>query len=308
MPIVIDHDLPVRKILEKESIFVMTNERAEIQDIRPLEIAIVNLMPTKIETETQILRLLVNSPLQIKITLVNMKSRVTKNTAPEYLAAFYHTFSDIQQKHFDGMVITGAPVERMAFEEVGYWKELAEVMEFSKHHVTSTLHICWAAQAGLYYHYRIPKYLLPKKVFGVFEHKVLDKTSRLSRGFDDVFHAPHSRYTEVKRSDIEEVKEITIVSESAEAGVYIVESNDKKQVFVTGHSEYGPETLRLEYERDKERGVHIEAPKNYFQNDDPTQEILVQWRSHGSLLFSNWLNYYVYQETPNVLGEKRGCD
>jgi homoserine O-succinyltransferase/O-acetyltransferase len=301
MPIVINKDLPAAKVLRNENIFVMTNDRAETQDIRPLEIAILNLMPTKIETETQLLRLLGNTPLQVNIDLLHTETHKSKNVSEHHLQSFYKNFHDIKHRKLDGMVITGAPIETMAFEDVSYWNELVEIMEYTKTNVTSTLHICWGAQAGLYHHYGVKKHLVDKKVFGVFEHNVLEKNVQLFRGFDDCFYAPHSRHTEVRRNEIEQISELTILSESDAAGVYIVESNDKKHVFVTGHSEYAGCTLKNEYERDIQKGLPIDIPANYFKNNDSLQEPLVRWRGHGNLLFSNWLNYYVYQETPYVL-------
>ncbi|GGE79171.1 homoserine O-acetyltransferase MetA [Priestia taiwanensis] len=301
MPIVINKDLPAAKILRNENIFVMTNDRAETQDIRPLEIAILNLMPTKIETETQLLRLLGNTPLQVNIDLIHTETHKSKNVSEHHLESFYKSFRDIKHRKLDGMVITGAPIETMEFEDVNYWSELVEIMEYTKTNVTSTLHICWGAQAGLYHHYGVQKHLVDKKVFGVFEHNVLEKNVQLFRGFDDCFYAPHSRYTEVRRDEIKQIPELTILSESDDAGVHIVGSNDKKHIFVTGHSEYAGCTLKKEYERDVQKRLDIDVPVNYFRNNDPSQEPVVRWRGHGNLLFSNWLNYYVYQETPYVL-------
>lgn len=298
MPINIPDDLPAAEILANENIFVMTESRAHHQDIRPLRIAIMNLMPTKIETETQLLRLLGNSPLQVDITLLHPETHLSKNTPTEHLERFYQTFSEIKEQKYDGLVITGAPVEKLPFEEVNYWDELVEVMEWSKHHVYSTLHICWGAQAGLYYHYGIPKYPLKEKLFGVFEHRKTICNSKILRGFDDVFSAPHSRHTGIKREDIETNPELEIIAESEEAGVYIAASKSGRQIFVTGHSEYDALTLKQEYERDINNGLKISIPKNYFIGDDPGSKPVVTWRSHANLLFSNWLNYYVYQETP----------
>lgn len=298
MPIRIANKLPARKTLEAENIFVMTEKRAMTQDIRPLKIAILNLMPTKITTETQLLRLLGNSPLQVDIELLKTQSYQSKNTPEEHLLTFYKTFDEIRNKKFDGMIITGAPVETMEFEEVDYWSELADIMEWTKTNVTSTLHICWGAQAGLYYHYGVNKYLLDKKVFGVFRHKVKRKTKMLMRGFDDVFYAPHSRYTEVREGDIEKVSQLEVLAVSDEAGVYLVTSKGGKQIFVMGHSEYDDVTLSQEYYRDVDKGLDIAVPKNYFPNDDPKKSPKVIWRSHANLLFSNWLNYHVYQTTP----------
>ncbi|MFW5699697.1 MAG: homoserine O-acetyltransferase MetA [Bacteroidota bacterium] len=301
MPLNIPDNLPAVEQLERENIFVMKETRALHQDIRPLHIAILNLMPIKTTTETHLLRLLSNTPLQVEITLLNTKSYESKNTPREHLESFYKTYDTIRHKNLDGMIITGAPIEHLAFEDVDYWDEITDIMEYAKNHVTSTLYICWGAQAGLYYHYGIPKYKLPKKMFGVFDHTIADRTIPLVRGFDDVYPAPHSRHTEVRREDIEKIDELTIISESEEAGIYIVGSRDGKQFFVTGHSEYDPLTLKMEYERDIARGLSIDMPKNYFKNNDPKQEPVVRWRSHANLLFTNWLNYYVYQQTPFLL-------
>lgn len=298
MPIVIPKNLPATKILREENIFVMNNLKAQKQDIRPVKIAIVNLMPTKIETETQLVRLLGNTPLQVEVDLIHTESHESKNTSAQHLTSFYKTFSEIQNNKYDGMIITGAPVEKMDFEDVEYWDELKKIMDFSTHNVTSTFHICWGAQAGLYYHYGIKKHLLLKKMFGVFEHNVKNKKSKLLRGFDDVFYAPHSRYTEVRREDIQSNPELSILAESKEAGVYIVVSKKHRQIFVTGHSEYDPLTIKNEYERDVAKGLNIDIPKNYFKNNDPQKVPIIRWRSHANLLYSNWLNYFVYQETP----------
>lgn len=298
MPIKIADKLPATKQLRAENIFVMSEKKAMKQDIRPLKIAIVNLMPTKIATETQLLRLLSNSPLQVEIDLIKMKSHNSKNTSSEHLESFYKTFDEIKEQKYDGMIITGAPVENLDFSEVDYWDELVVIMEWSKTHVTSTLHICWAAQAGLYYHYGVPKYPLEKKLSGVYEHKVNRRTAKLVRGFDSRFFAPHSRHTEVRCEDIKKIKELELLAESEEAGAYIIFTKGGRQVFVTGHSEYDADTLKLEYERDLERGLKPDIPKNYFPNDDPSKKPVVKWRSHASLLFSNWLNYFVYQITP----------
>ncbi len=298
MPIRIPDKLPATHQLRSENIFVISETKAMHQDIRPLKIAIVNLMPTKITTETQLLRLLSNSPLQLEIDLVKMNSHESKNTPNEHLAEFYTRFQDIKNSKYDGMIITGAPVENLDFEDVDYWDELKEIMEWSKTHVTSTLHICWAAQAGLYYHYGIPKYSLPKKCFGIFKHHVNRKTAKLVRGFDNEFYAPHSRHTAINSEDIDKVPELEILAESDEAGVYIVFSKGGRRIFVTGHSEYDATTLHEEYMRDLAKGKDINIPKNYYPNDDPTQPPLVRWRSHANLLFSNWLNYFVYQITP----------
>ena len=303
MPIKIPNELPAYKTLTEENIFIMDENRAVTQDIRPLKIAIVNLMPTKIDTETQLMRLLGNTALQVEVTLLHTKTHLSKNTSREHLTAFYKTFYDIKEENFDGMIITGAPVEQMPFEEVSYWDELCEIMEWSKTHVHSTFHICWGAQAGLYYHYGINKYPLEKKLFGVFPHKVVRKSSILFRGFDDEFMVPQSRHTTVKRSDISACGKLKILAESEEAGVYAVSIKDGKQIFITGHSEYDAETLNKEYVRDKTAGLPIEVPKNYFPNDDDTKPPRVTWRSHANLLFSNWLNYFVYQTTPYNLDE-----
>lgn len=301
MPIKIPADLPAKEILTNENIFVMDEDRAYHQDIRPLKIAILNLMPTKSVTETQLLRLLGNTPLQVEITLVHPESYVSKNTSEEYLISFYNTFSEIKDKKFDGMVITGAPVEQMEFEEVDYWKELTEIMDWTKTNVTSTFHICWGAQAGLYHHYKINKHTVDKKIFGVFSHKVKYSAANLLKGFDDEFLAPHSRHTTIYKEDILAVPDLKILTESDEIGVHIVASKEGKQIFVMGHSEYDPLTLKWEYDRDVQKGLAIDIPKNYYPNDDPSKEPRVLWRGHANLLFSNWLNYYVYQETPYLL-------
>jgi len=298
MPIKIPDNLPAYEILNNENIFVMNEERAYHQDIRPLRVILLNLMPTKITTETQILRLVGNSPLQVEIVLLHPATHVSKNTSEEHLLEFYTTFDDIKDKKYDGLIITGAPVENLEFEEVNYWDELKQIMDWSLHNVYSTFHICWGAQAGLYHHYGIPKHPLDKKIFGVFPHTINRKYVKLFRGFDDLFYAPHSRHTEVRREDIERVPELEILSESIESGVYIATSKGGRQIFVTGHSEYDPLTLKAEYDRDADKGLSIEVPKNYFPDDDPTQEPIVRWRSHANLLFANWLNYYLYQETP----------
>ena len=298
MPIKIPNDLPAVKTLNDENIFVMTETRAITQDIRPLKILLLNLMPKKIETETQLSRLLGNSPLQVDLELIHTKSHKSKNTSAEHLLAFYKTFDDVKHRTFDGMIITGAPVENMPFEEVEYWQELCEIMEWTKTHVHSTFHICWGAQAGLYYHYGIKKYPLDKKMFGIFPHRVDYKKSILFRGFDDVFMVPHSRHTEVRAEDIKKVKELKILSTSDEAGVYAVSTKIGKQIFITGHSEYDRDTLSQEYFRDLNENKPIEIPKNYFPSDNPKKTPVVSWRSHANLLYSNWLNYFVYQTTP----------
>ncbi|MBK5245153.1 MAG: homoserine O-succinyltransferase [Eubacteriaceae bacterium] len=303
MPIKIPNDLPASQILTKENIFVMDAARASHQDIRPLKIAILNLMPTKISTETQLLRLLGNSPLQIEVTLLQTKTHESKNTSAEHLGSFYSYFEDVRDQRFDGLIITGAPIETLDFEEVDYWEELIEIMEWSKNNVFSTLHICWGAQAGLYHHYGIPKYLLPKKIFGVFEHHLEQNYVKLFRGFDDVFYVPHSRHTGIHRDPIDAHPDLELMASSDEAGVYIVTARNGRQIFVTGHSEYDPETLKGEYERDIAMGKSINIPNNYYPDDDPTQPPIVRWRGHANLLFTNWLNYYVYQETPYELSK-----
>ena len=298
MPIRIPNDLPAAGILQQENIFVMTQDRALTQDIRPLEIVLLNLMPTKIVTETQLTRLLGNTPLQVNLELMHTSSHVSKNTSQEHMLTFYKSFEELKHRKFDGMIITGAPVEKMAFEEVDYWPELCEIMEWSKTHVHSTFHICWGAQAGLYYHYGIQKHPLDEKLFGVFEHKVDHPKAILLRGFDDVFYAPHSRHTTIKREDIEKVWDLRIIASSEEAGVYAIQTKFGRQIFVTGHSEYDRDTLKTEYLRDKNQGLPIKIPVNYFPNDDDTKDPVVRWRGHANLLFSNWLNYFVYQTTP----------
>ena len=298
MPIQIPNNLPAAEVLQQENIFVMPEDRAMTQDIRPLEIVVLNLMPTKIATETQLSRLLGNTPLQVHLELMHTKSHVAKNTSQEHLLTFYKTFDELKDRKFDGMVITGAPVENIEFEDVDYWQELCEIMEWSKSHVQSTFHICWGAQAGLYYHYGIKKYPLNEKLFGVFEHTKDYPRAILLRGFDDIFWAPHSRHTTVLREDIEAVPGLKILASSEKAGVYAMMSKNGRQIFVTGHSEYDPDTLEKEYLRDKKLGLPISVPENYYPNDDDTKAPLVRWRGHGNLLFSNWLNYFVYQATP----------
>ncbi len=303
MPIKIPNELPATQILEDENIFVMTQTRAITQDIRPLHILMLNLMPTKIVTETQISRLIGNTPLQVELELLQTATHKSKHTSQEHMLAFYKTFDEVRHRNFDGMIITGAPVEHLAFEDVEYWQELTEIMEWTKKHVTSTLHICWGAQAALYYHYGIPKYQLDKKLFGVFEHTVDYKKSILFRGFDDVFLAPHSRHTTVLREDVEAVDNLRVLASSEKAGVYVVATPKGRQIFVTGHSEYDADTLAKEYFRDKTAGLPIEMPENYFPDDDDTKAPMVTWRSHANLLFSNWLNYFVYQSTPYNIEE-----
>lgn len=298
MPVKIPSSLPARATLEGENVFVMGEERAAHQDIRPLRVAILNLMPTKIATETQILRLLGNSALQVDVTLLRTATHDPRNTSTEHLLKHYTTFEDVRGEKFDGLIITGAPVEQLEFEAVDYWPELTRIMDWAATDVVSTFNICWGAQAALYHRYGIPKYPLPRKMFGVFEHRTLVPTERLLRGFDDHFLAPHSRHTEIRRADIEKVRELTILAESDESGVYLLSSKDGRDVFVTGHSEYDPLTLKGEYERDVSKGLPLEVPRNYYPQDDPTQPPQVRWRGHASLLYANWLNYYVYQVTP----------
>ena len=301
MPIKIPNDLPATATLKNENIFVMTETRAMTQDIRPLKILILNLMPTKVDTETQLSRLLGNTPLQVELELLQTATHKSKHTSAEHMLAFYKTFDEIKHKYYDGMIITGAPVEQLQFEEVDYWEELCEIMEWSKKHVHSTFHICWRAQAGLYYHYGIEKYDLPEKMFGVFPHKVDYKRSILFRGFDDKFVVPHSRHTTCRREDIEAVPQLKIIASSEEAGVFVCATEKGKQIFVTGHSEYDADTLKNEYIRDVNEGKPIDIPKNYFPNDDDTQKPKLQWRSHCNNLYTNWLNYFVYQTTPYEL-------
>lgn len=298
MPIRIPDALPAKKTLESERVFVMSESRAMKQDIRTLRILILNLMPNKVVTETQLLRALSNSPLQATVDLLMVKSHTSRNTSAEHLSSFYLNFDEVRDRKYDGMIITGAPVEQMPFEEVDYWDELCQIMDWTRTNVTSTLHICWGAQAALYHHYRIPKYPLPEKMFGVFRHRVLDLTIPLVRGFDDVFLAPHSRHTGTLRADIDACPELKLVAHSAMAGPYMIMSKDGRQIFVMGHSEYDRDTLKDEYQRDKAKGLLIRMPYNYFPDDDPTRIPIKSWRSHCHLLFTNWLNYYVYQETP----------
>ena len=298
MPIKIPDTLPALKILESENIFVITNKRAAHQDIRPLKILLLNLMPKKIETETQLLRLLGNTPLQVEIELIKTATHVSKNTPVQHLLNFYKEFNDIKNEKYDGMIITGAPVELLPFEQVDYWDELCEIMAWSKTHVHSTMHICWGAQAGLFYHYGIPKYERTEKLSGIFKHELLEKNHPLTRGFDDVFMVPHSRYTEVRAKDIQKCDKLTLLAYSKKAGVHIVTSKNGKRIFIAGHAEYDRETLQNEYIRDIKRGINIKIPENYYINDDSGTIPPVTWRSHADLLFSNWLNYYVYQSTP----------
>lgn len=306
MPIKIPDSLPARATLESENIFVMTEYRAIHQDMRPLNLLILNLMPTKIVTETQLLRKLSNTPLQIQVELLQMSSHTSHNTDADHLSSFYTTFDQIRDRRYDGMIITGAPVENMDFTDVDYWPELCEIMAWTRTHVHATLHVCWGAQAGLYYHYNIPKYSLPKKLFGVFPHTAVKKQSPLFRGFDDEFYIPHSRHTENHVEDILKIPELELLAVSNEAGVFAVKSEDNRRFFITGHPEYDQDTLTREYFRDKAKGLPIEVPKNYFPNDDPGLEPVVRWRSSGQLFYTNWLNYYVYQTTPYDLSQISG--
>ena len=303
MPVKIADNLPAVQTLTQENIFVITESRASHQDIRPLRIGIMNLMPDKISTETQLLRVIGNTPLQVEVVLLQPASHTSRHTPAEHLSAFYRTFEEVKDEKFDGLVITGAPVEEMNFEQTDYWTEVQTVMDWADHHVFSILYICWAAQAGLYHHFGIPKYSLPEKMFGVFPHTVSKPNVPLLRGFDDIFWAPHSRHTEMRREDIEKVEDLTILAESQEAGVYIVASNNGRHIFVTGHAEYDPDTLKNEYLRDLDKGLCMHPPKNYFIDNDPEKPPLVTWRSHANLLYNNWLNYYVYQETPFDLAQ-----
>ncbi len=298
MPLNLPDKLPAIEILKGENIFVIDSSRANQQDIRPLRMVVLNLMPLKITTETDLVRLLSNTPLQLEISFMKIKSHTSKNTPIEHMQTFYNDFDEMRHQKFDGMIITGAPVELMDYEEVSYWNEITEIFDWARTHVTSTFYICWAAQAGLYHHYGIPKYPLVKKKFGVYEHLALDPLHPIFRGFDDVFYVPHSRHTEVRKEDILNVPQLKLLSESEGAGVYMVEGREGREFFVTGHSEYSPFTLDVEYRRDKEKGLPIELPQNYYRDNDPTKEPLVRWRGHANLLFSNWLNYFVYQETP----------
>jgi homoserine O-succinyltransferase len=306
MPVRIPETLPARTVLESENIFVMGEERARHQDIRPLRVAMLNLMPTKIVTETQFLRLLGNSPLQVDVTLLHMASHRAKNVPAEHLINHYKSFAQVRRQKFDGLVVTGAPVEDLPFEDVDYWPELVEIMDWAESNVFTSLFICWGAQAGLYHYFGIPKYPLTEKMFGVFPHRTLDPRHELLRGFDDVFFATHSRHTEIRRADIERVPELVILAESDEAGIHIVASRDGKMTFVTGHSEYDPLTLKEEYERDIAKGLPIRIPVNYFPEDDPARAPIVRWRSHASLFFANWLNYHVYENTPYDLHQIPG--
>lgn len=299
MPVRVPVSLPAVETLRAENIFVIDEQRASSQDIRPLRIAILNLMPLKIMTETDLLRLISNTPLQIELDFIDTDSHVSKNTPREHIDEFYKSFADIRHNNYDGLIVTGAPVEKVDFEEVDYWEELCEIFEWAKTHVTSTLYICWAAFAGLFYHYGIPKHVIDKKISGVFKHRVLDPTNPIFRGFDDEFYVPHSRFSEVRREDIERRPELRIIAESDDCpGVYMVMARGGREFFITGHSEYSPRTLDFEYHRDLEKGMNPSIPANYYHNDDPSQGPIVRWRSHANLLFANWLNYFVYQETP----------
>lgn len=303
MPLKLPDKLPAIELLKQENIFVMDTTRAEGQDIRPLRIVILNLMPLKITTETDLVRLLSNTPLQMEICFMKIKSHTPKNTPIEHMKAFYTDFEDMRNEKYDGMIITGAPVEQIEFEKVNYWDEITEIFEWARTHVTSTLYICWAAQAGLYHFYGVPKYALDKKMFGVFSHKMLTPLHPIFRGFDDVFRVPHSRHTEVRKEDIQKIPSLTLLSESDEAGVYMVMARGGREFFVTGHSEYSPLTLDSEYRRDIAKGLPIDVPHNYYVDDNPEKGVLVTWRAHANLLFSNWLNYFVYQETPYNIDE-----
>lgn len=305
MPLIIPNQLPAAESLQKENIFTMDQARAMTQDIRPLKIVIVNLMPTKIATETQLARVLANSPLQVEMTLVQMDSHASTHISQEHMDTFYKTLDEIKHDYFDGMILTGAPVEQMPYEQVDYWKELCEIFEFCKTHVYSNMFICWGAQAALYYYFGIDKHLLDQKVFGVFEHKVTRAYNPLVRGFDSLFYAPHSRHTEIKKEEILEHPELRILAESEEVGPHIISTDNGRQIFVLGHQEYDKDTLAGEYFRDVKKGLDIKVPANYFKDDDPEQEILFRWRAHANLLFSNWLNYYVYQNTPFNISEIR---
>ena len=305
MPLTLPDRLPAIELLKKENIFVMDATRATSQDIRPLRIAVLNLMPLKITTETDLIRLLSNSPLQIELSFMKVKSHTSKNTPVEHMQAFYTDFEDMRDKKYDGFIITGAPVEHMAFEEVSYWDEITEIFDWARHHVTSTLYICWTAQAGLYHFYGVPKYPLQKKMFGIFKHHINQPELPIFRGFDDEFYVPHSRHTEIRREDIETKDGLDILAESNESGVYMVMARGGREIFLTGHSEYSPLTLDTEYRRDLGKGLPIDAPLHYYRNDDPSQPPVVTWRGHANLLFNNWLKYYVYQATPSRLEDIR---
>lgn len=305
MPLNLPDKIPAIDLLKQENIFVMNTERASTQDIRPLKMLILNLMPIKITTETDLIRLLSNTPLQIEVDFLKLNSHTPKNTPIEHLKAFYRPFSEVREQTYDGMIITGAPVETISFKEVTYWEEITGVFDWARTHVTSTFFICWAAQAGLYHYYNVPKHALDKKMFGVFSHKVLEPLNPIFRGFDDEFFVPHSRHTTILRSDLEKVPELTILSESPDAGVYLVMGRNGREFFVTGHSEYSPNTLDEEYKRDLAKGLDIELPCNYYKNNNPAERPIVRWRGHANLLFSNWLNYFVYQKTPYNISEIR---
>jgi homoserine O-succinyltransferase len=305
MPLNLPDKLPAIELLKEENIFVIDNSRANAQDIRPLKIVILNLMPIKVTTETDLIRLLSNTPLQLEISFMKLKSHTSKNTPIEHMKAFYRDFEKMRPERFDGMIVTGAPVEQMDFEQVNYWPEITEVFDWARTHVTSTLYICWAAQAGMYHFYGVPKYPLPQKMFGVFRHHVNVPGMAIFRGFDDEFFVPHSRHTEVRREDILKVPELQLLSESDESGVHLCMARGGREIFVTGHSEYSPLTLDTEYKRDLSKGLPIQMPRNYYRHDDPSQPPVVRWRGHANLLFSNWLNYYVYQETPFNIDEIR---
>jgi len=305
MPLNLPDKIPAIDLLKQENIFVMNTERASTQDIRPLKMLILNMMPIKITTETDLIRLLSNTPLQIEVDFLKLNSHTPKNTPIEHLKAFYRPFSEVREQTYDGMIITGAPVETISFKEVTYWEEITGVFDWARTHVTSTFFICWAAQAGLYHYYNVPKHALDKKMFGVFSHKVLEPLNPIFRGFDDEFFVPHSRHTTILRSDLEKVPELTILSESPNAGVYLVMGRNGREFFVTGHSEYSPNTLDEEYKRDLAKGLDIELPYNYYKNDNPAERPIVRWRGHANLLFSNWLNYFVYQKTPYNISEIR---
>lgn len=298
MPVRIPSSLPAVEALRNENIFIIDEQRASSQDIRPLKIAILNLMPLKIMTETDLLRLISNTPLQIELDLIEIDGHISKNTPREHMDTFYKTFEDIKSNNYDGLIITGAPVEKVEFEDVDYWDELVTIFDWAKHHVTSTMYICWAALAGLYYHYGVPKYVLENKISGVFPHRYLDKMNPIFRGFDDLFYVPHSRYSEVRKEDLKKIPELSVISESDDSGVYMVMARKGREFFITGHSEYSPMTLDFEYKRDLEKGINPKVPINYYENDNPKLHPIVRWRSHANLLFSNWLNYFVYQETP----------
>lgn len=303
MPLNLPDNLPAIELLKEENIFIMNTTRAQLQDIRPLRLLVLNLMPLKIETETDLIRILSNSALQIEITFLRIREHESKNTSAEHLEAFYQTFDEIEDQCFDGMIVTGAPVETFPFEEVSYWKPITRIFDWARKHVTSTLYICWAAQAGLYHFYGIPKYGLERKLSGVFKHSVTDPKLPLFRGFDDEFYVPHSRHTEIRSEDVAKVPDLTILSESGEAGLYMVMARSGREIFISGHSEYSPFTLDTEYKRDLAKGLPIDMPKNYYRDNDPAKGPLVRWRAHANLLFSNWLNYYVYQATPFQIEE-----